>query len=55
MSLRKKKNRYPDDPPEASCPHCGEKGEPCSFVNSLARGWARQACSYKHNKNARTV
>jgi hypothetical protein len=39
---------YLNDPPDAECPYCGEKNKPCSFVNSLARGWARQACSYKH-------
>ena len=41
---------YLTDPPDAQCPYCGEKQKPCSNVNSLARGWARQACKYKHSK-----
>ena len=39
---------YLGDPSDAECPYCGEKNKPCSHVNSLARGWARQACAYKH-------
>ena len=42
--------QYPNDPPDAKCPHCGESGKPCSYVNSLSRGWARQACKYKYSK-----
>ena len=45
-----KKFKYPNDPENATCPHCGQKQNPCSYVNSLARGWARQACKYKHSK-----
>jgi len=47
---QKSNTKYPHDPQEAFCPHCGEKQRPCSYVNSLARGWARQACKYKHSK-----
>ena len=45
-----KKFSYPNDPPDAKCPHCGEKGRPCSFINHLARAWARAACKYKYKK-----
>ena len=41
---------YIADPPDASCPYCGEKQKPCSYVNSLARAWARGACKKKHPK-----
>ncbi len=41
---------YIGDPPEAVCPHCGEKQKPCSYVNSLSRAWARSVCS-KINKD----
>ena len=44
------KFKYPNDPPDAKCPHCGEKGKPCSYVNSLSRAWARSACKKKQNK-----
>ena len=47
---RKSKYKYPHDPEDAICPHCGEKQRPCSYVNQLARAWARQACKYKHTK-----
>ena len=40
---------YIADPPDASCPYCGEKQKPCSHVNSLARAWARGACKKKHD------
>ena len=38
---------YPNDPEDAKCPYCGEKGKPCSHVNSLARAYARGACKKK--------
>jgi hypothetical protein len=41
---------YIADPPDASCPYCGEKQKPCSHINSLARAWARDACKKKHQK-----
>ena len=41
---------YLNDPPDAKCPYCGEKQKPCSYVNSLSRGWARSACSHKYKK-----
>ena len=39
---------YISDPPDAVCPHCGEKQKSCSYVNSLSRAWARSACAKKH-------
>jgi hypothetical protein len=36
---------YINDPADATCPHCGKKSRPCSYVNSLSRAWARDACS----------
>lgn len=35
------------DPPDAECPYCGEKKKSCSYVNSLSRAWARDACKKK--------
>jgi hypothetical protein len=43
---------YIADPPDAICPHCGQKGKSCSHVNSLSRAWARSACSKKHNNDS---
>ena len=47
-NLKKKRMYTPDgyigDPPEAVCPHCGEKQKPCSYVNTLSRAWARSVC-----------
>jgi hypothetical protein len=42
---------YPNDPPDAKCPHCGESQKPCSYVNSMARAYARGACAKKHDKD----
>ena len=39
---------YPNDPPDAKCPYCGEKGKPCSHVDSMARAYARGACKKKY-------
>lgn len=41
---------YIFDPPDSSCPHCGKKQKPCSYVNSLSRAWARDICAKKHDK-----
>ena len=41
---------YLKDPPDAECPHCGEKKKSCSYVNSLSRAWARNACAKKNSK-----
>jgi hypothetical protein len=38
------------DPPDAECPYCGEKKKSCSYVNSLSRAWARDACKKKNDK-----
>lgn len=38
---------YVNDPTDATCPHCRKKSRPCSYVNSLSRAWARDACSKK--------
>ncbi len=38
---------YIKDPPDEVCPFCGKKEKPCSYVNSLSRAWARQACKQK--------
>lgn len=46
----KYKKYFRDDPVDAKCPHCGESGKPCSYINSLARAWARSACARKNNK-----
>jgi hypothetical protein len=35
---------YISDPPDEQCPYCGKKQKPCSYVNSLTRSWARDAC-----------
>ena len=45
------KFKYPNDPPDAKCPYCGESGKPCSQVNSMARAYARGACAKKHSNN----
>ena len=39
---------YRNDPPDAKCPYCGKKGQPCSHVDSLARAYCRAACRKKH-------
>jgi len=39
---------YANDPLDAKCPHCGQSGKGCSFVNSLSRAWARSVCKKKH-------
>jgi len=54
---KRKKMYTPDgyikDPKDAVCPFCGKKQMPCSYVDSLSRSWARQACAlkYKDSKN----
>jgi hypothetical protein len=54
-NLKKKKMHTPEgylkDPPDAVCPHCGKSGKSCSYVNSLSRAWARDACAHKYKKN----
>lgn len=40
---------YINDPLGSKCPHCGEEYKVCSYIDSLARAWGRQACAYKHN------
>jgi len=37
------------DPPDTKCPYCGRSKKPCSYVNSLSRSWARDACKKKPN------
>lgn len=54
LENQKKKKMYtPEgyiaDPPDAICPHCGQKQKSCSYVNSLSRAWARGACAKKHS------
>jgi hypothetical protein len=39
---------YINDPPGAKCPYCGEENKVCSYIDSMARAWGRQACAYKH-------
>ena len=39
------------DPEDAKCPYCGEQGKPCSFIDSMARAYARGACKNKYKKN----
>lgn len=52
-NLKKKKMYTPEgylsDPPDAKCPYCGKSKKACSYVNSLSRSWARDACKKKHN------
>jgi hypothetical protein len=50
MRKNKDKKYFKDDPVDAKCPYCEESGKPCSYINSLARAWARGACKKKHNK-----
>ena len=42
---------YPNDPQDVRCPYCGEQGKPCSFIDSMARAYARGACKNKYKKN----
>jgi hypothetical protein len=39
---------FQNDPPDMVCPYCGQKGRPCTYVNSMARAYARAACKKKH-------
>ena len=52
-NLKKKKMYTPEgylsDPPDTKCPYCGRSKKSCSYVNSLSRSWARDAC--KKNTN----
>lgn len=41
---------YINDPPDAKCPHCGEKNKACSYLNKLSRIWARDECFKKNQK-----
>ncbi len=41
--------KYPNDPPGAKCPYCSKSGKPCSYLDSMARAYARDACK-KINK-----
>jgi hypothetical protein len=41
---------YMKDPPDEKCPYCGKSGRSCSYVNSLSRAWARNACAKKNSK-----
>ena len=41
---------YISDPPDAICPHCGQKQKSCSHLNNLSRAWARSACAKKNSK-----
>ena len=50
MKKNKNEKYFKNDPIDSQCPYCGERGKPCSHVNSLARAWARGACKKKHNK-----
>lgn len=43
-------NPFANDPPDAVCPYCGQKGKICSYTNSLSRAWGRGACAYKYKK-----
>jgi len=38
------KFQYPNDPPDAKCPYCGEKGKPCSHIDNVTRAYARDIC-----------
>ena len=53
-NLKKKKMNTPEgylkDPPDAVCPYCGKSGKSCSYVNSLSRAWAQDACKKKYDK-----
>lgn len=43
------KFKYPNDPPDAKCPYCGQIQQPCSNVNSMTRAYARSICAKKNN------
>ena len=47
---KEKYDPYENDPLDAVCPYCGQKGRACSYVNQLARAWARAACQHKYKK-----
>ena len=46
---------YLKDPPDAKCPYCGKSGKSCSYVNSVSRAWARDACKKKNDKQNPTL
>jgi hypothetical protein len=39
---------FRNDPQGVVCPYCKQSGRPCTFVNSMARAYARAACKKKH-------
>jgi hypothetical protein len=39
---------FQNDPQGVVCPYCKQSGRPCTFVNSMARAYARAACKKKH-------
>ena len=43
---------YPNDPPDAKCPFCGSSDAICSWIDSVPRSWARQACQKRYLKQA---
>ena len=46
---------YLKDPPDAKCPYCGKSDKSCSYVNSVSRAWARDACKKKNDKQNPTL
>jgi hypothetical protein len=42
---------YIKDPPDSKCPYCNQEKKSCSYLNSLSRAWARDACKKRYKKN----
>ena len=47
---KERSNLYSMDSLNSFCPYCGEKGKPCSHIDSMARAYARGACKNKYKK-----
>ena len=45
-------SNYPNDPPDAKCPFCGSSDAICSWIDSVPRSWARQACQKRNFINS---
>jgi len=45
---------FQNDPPGIVCPYCQRSGRPCTFVNSMARAYARAACKKKNAAKTET-
>lgn len=43
------KFKYSNDPQGSKCPYCKKSGKPCSYVDSMARAYARGICKKINN------